>query len=141
MPSSSCLDYLFDVRDNALLAQRWTAGYTRETFAENQQVFYAVTRCLEIVSEATRRLPQEMCDSHPEIPWRAIMDAGNVYRHRYDDVAENAVWRTVQHSLPPLLAVIESEIAAITAFASQEPIQSPEPEEPQPRPHAPDIEP
>jgi uncharacterized protein with HEPN domain len=139
MPSSSCLDYLLDIRDNALLAQRWTAGYTRETFAENQQVFYAATRCLEIVSEAARRLPQELRDNHPELPWRAIMDAGNVYRHGYDYVAENAVWHTVQHSLPPLLAVVESELANITAFATQELTPSPEP--PQPRPDEPDTEP
>ncbi len=82
-----------------------------------------------------------MRDSHPELPWRAIMDAGNVYRHGYDYVAENAVLHTVQHSLPPLLAVVESELANITAFATPEPMPSPETEEPQPRPDEPDIEP
>lgn len=55
MPSKSSLDYLFDIRDNAQLAQQWTETQTRETFAQNRQLFYAVTRCLEIVSEATRR--------------------------------------------------------------------------------------
>jgi len=113
MPSSSSLDYLFDIRDNALLAQQWTVGYTYETFQENQQLVYAVIRCLEIISEATRRLPRELRDRHPELPWRAIMDSGNFYRHRYDNVAEDYLWRTVQRSLHPLLAVVESEIAAL----------------------------
>jgi uncharacterized protein with HEPN domain len=27
-------------------------------------------------------------DRHPELPWRAIMGIGNVYRHNYDNVAE-----------------------------------------------------
>lgn len=39
------------------------------------------------------------------------MGLGNVYRHDYDNVAEGFVWRTVQHSLAPLLAFVESEIA------------------------------
>jgi uncharacterized protein with HEPN domain len=105
------MDGLCAIRDNIRLAQEWTANDTSETFTENQQLFYAVTRCLEIVSEASRRLPQELRDRHPELPWRAIADAGNVYRHAYDNVAEDAVWRTVQHSLPSLMAVVESEIA------------------------------
>jgi uncharacterized protein with HEPN domain len=43
------------------------------------------------------------------------MGVGNVYRHDYDNVAEDFVWRTVQHSLDPLLAVVEREIAGLAA--------------------------
>jgi hypothetical protein len=39
------------------------------------------------------------------------MDVGNVYRHAYDNVSEDAVWRTVRQRLPELLAAIEEEIA------------------------------
>ena len=41
------------------------------------------------------------------------MDTGNVYRHDYDNVAEEIVWRTVQHSLGTLLAAIEEESARL----------------------------
>ena len=41
------------------------------------------------------------------------MGVGNVYRHDYDNVAEELVWRTLQHSLGPLLAVVEGEIARL----------------------------
>jgi uncharacterized protein with HEPN domain len=54
-----------------------------------------------------------MRERHPELPWRAIMGPGNVYRHEYDNVAEDYVWRTVQQSLAPLLAAIEDEIACL----------------------------
>jgi type I restriction enzyme S subunit len=37
-------------------------------------------------------------------------DPGNVYRHDYDNVAEEIVWRTVQHNLAPLLAAVEREL-------------------------------
>jgi len=49
-------------------------------------------------------------DRHAELPWRAIMGVGNVYRHDYDNVAEEIVWRTVQHSLAPLLVAVEAEM-------------------------------
>jgi uncharacterized protein with HEPN domain len=112
MPSDRDRLALHDIRDNARLAQEFVKGFSPEAFEADRRTFYAVTRCLEIVSEAARRLSPALRDRHPEIPWRAIMGVGNVYRHDYDNVAEEFVWRTVQHSLAPLLAVVESEIAA-----------------------------
>ena len=76
MPSKSPLHPLLDIRDNARLAQQWTESQTLESFSDNLMIFYAVTRCLEIVSEASRRLPAALRDSYPELPWRAIMDVG-----------------------------------------------------------------
>jgi uncharacterized protein with HEPN domain len=73
-------------------------------------IFYAVTRAVEIISEASRRLPPSLRERHPQLPWRAIMDVGNVYRHDYDSVAEEYVWRTVNQSLDPLLIVVIEEI-------------------------------
>lgn len=47
---------------------------------------------------------------HPNPPWRAIMGAANVYRHDDDNVDEGQLWRTVNHSLPSLIAAKEREL-------------------------------
>jgi uncharacterized protein with HEPN domain len=73
---------MYDIRDNARLAQKWTASHTQESFENDQLTFYAVTRSLEIVSAASRRIPKEVRDRHPELPWQKIMGVGNVYRQR-----------------------------------------------------------
>lgn len=112
---------LFDIRDNIRLAQQFVAGMSQDEFAADRRTFYAVARCLEIVSEAARRLPASVRNRHPELPWRAIMGAGNVYRHDYDNVAEDIVWRTVQQSLAPLLAAVESEISRLPGGPAEEP--------------------
>jgi Ribonuclease HepT-like len=41
------------------LAARFLEGFTYETFCDDLKTFYAVTRALEIISEASRRLPNE----------------------------------------------------------------------------------
>ena len=110
MPSDQTRLALYDIRDNGKLAQDFVAGISFEKFRDNRIFFYAVTRALEIISEAARRLPAELRDRHPQLPWRAIMGVGNVYRHNYDTVAEEYVWRTVHESLPALSAVVEAEI-------------------------------
>jgi uncharacterized protein with HEPN domain len=113
MPSDQTRLALVAIIDNARLAQGFVAELSQEAFEADRRTFYAVTRCLEIISEASRRLPAALRDRHPELPWRAIMGIGNVYRHDYDNVAEDQVWRTVHHSLPLLLSVVESELAVL----------------------------
>jgi signal transduction histidine kinase len=39
-----------------------------------------VIRCLEIISEASRRLPEALKDRHPSMPWKEMAGAGNIYR-------------------------------------------------------------
>ena len=74
---------------------------------------YAVTRCLEIISEASRRLPDDLKARHLSIAWRDMAGAGNIYRHDYEDVAAEHVWDAVQIDLPPLRAVTAQELAAV----------------------------
>ena len=95
------------------LATHFTEGSTEVGFRADLRTVYAVTRCLEIISEASRRLPAEMKARHPSIAWKDVAGAGNVYRHDYEDVVAQHVWDTVQIDLPPLRAAIERELADI----------------------------
>lgn len=72
-----------------------------------------MTRCFEIVSEASRRLPDELKARHPDIPWRDIAGAGNIYRHSYEDVLEQILWRTLQQSVESLRQAVESELVRL----------------------------
>lgn len=108
--SSDSKAYLFHIRDNIILAESFIDGFDYERFRDNLLVFYAVTRALEIVSEASRRLPAAMKEQYPEIPWAVVAGAGSVYRHDYEDVLQRRVWVTMQKDLPRLRAVVEREL-------------------------------
>jgi uncharacterized protein with HEPN domain len=112
MPSDASQSerWLHHIRHNIELAQRFVGGLAYEEFRDNDLVFYAVTRCLEIISEASRRLPREMKERHPHIPWGEMAAAGNIYRHDYEDVDQRLVWGTVHDRLPPMLVVVETEL-------------------------------
>ena len=88
-PSERASVALAAILENARLARTFTAGRTEETFEADRRTFYAVTRCLEVISEASRRVSPALRERHPESPWRAIMGVGNVYRHYYDNVDES----------------------------------------------------
>ena len=104
---------LRDILHHIQLAMQFVEGLDREAFKADIRSIYAVTRCLEIISEASRRLPAELKARYPTISWRQMAAAGNVYRHDYEDVAAHFVWDTVERALPPLRAVVEAEIARL----------------------------
>jgi len=112
MPSKSSepKKRLLHIRDNIYLARKFVEGLDYEAFRDNLLIFYAVTRCLEIISEASRHLPDDMKARHPDIPWTEMAGAGNVYRHDYEDVQQRLVWGTVHRRLPALLAAVELEL-------------------------------
>ncbi len=101
---------LSDIRDAIHSARQFVDGLSYEAFKESRLHFFAVTRALEIVSEASRRPPDSFRERHPALPWRDIRDAGNAYRHSYDNVVEAIVWKSVQRDLSPLLDVAELEL-------------------------------
>jgi len=109
MPSKNPLVPLRDIRDNIRLAQSFVEGFSLRQFKGDTRTIYAVIRCLEIISEASRRLPAALKKQHPHIPWQDIAGAGNVYRHDYEEISTVMLWNTVK-VLPDLQNVVEQEL-------------------------------
>jgi len=118
MPSTrsrSPIETLTDIEQNIELAWAFTEGMSYEDFCADRRTVYAVTRCFEIISEASRRLPKQLKARHSKIPWSDIAGAGSVYRHSYEDVLEQILWYTLKHGLEPLKAVAEEELRRLEA--------------------------
>jgi len=106
MAGRSALVPLTDIRDAVRRIERYTRGKDLASFRRDELVNDAVERCLEIISEASRRLPEELKSRHPDIPWRKVAGLGNVFRHEYDAVSTPLVWEIVHEHLPPLKRAI-----------------------------------
>jgi uncharacterized protein with HEPN domain len=79
-------------------------------FVADTKTVYAVVRALEIVSEATRRLPSELKARYPEIDWVAISASDNVYRHEYEGVDEALIWYTARNGTEALRRMATAEL-------------------------------
>lgn len=100
MPSRDPKQRLHAILDNIDAARSFVADPSFERFAGDLKTVYAVGRALEIISEASRRLPDEIRRRHPEIDWRALAGLGNVYRHDYDVVDARLMWLTTSVDCP-----------------------------------------
>lgn len=111
MPSEKESRFLREMLDNIALAEQFAGGLSYESLRDDLRTLYAVIRSLEIISEASRRLSDELKRRHPDTPWKEMAAAGNFYRHNYEEVTSLRVWKTLREDLPPLRAVIEQELA------------------------------
>jgi uncharacterized protein with HEPN domain len=75
-----------------------------DQFEADWQRQWLVVRGLEITSEASRHLPEDLKARHPHIPWRKVAGIGNVLRHNYENVAPAVIWKLAQTDLPELLS-------------------------------------
>ena len=112
MPSEKESGVLREVLRNIKLAEQFTQGHTLATLQVDEKTLYAVVRSLEIISEASRRLTDELKARHANIEWREMAAAGNVYRHSYEDVTARRVWKTLHDHLPALRTVVEKELGS-----------------------------
>jgi uncharacterized protein with HEPN domain len=88
--------------------ERVSSDATRDRYLADEDLQDIVERRLERLSEAVRRLPDDMTAIRPEIPWRRIADLGNVLRHAYDRVDQTRLWEIIVKDLPPLRQAIDA---------------------------------
>jgi uncharacterized protein with HEPN domain len=105
---------LQSVLKNIDLARGFIASASFSDFQADRRTMYATVRCLEIISEASRRLPDDLKARHPRLPWTDIVASGDIYCYQYHDVRDEEVWRTVQEDLEPLRIVVEQELERLT---------------------------
>lgn len=78
-----------------------------------------VERCIEIISEASRHIPDDVRSAYPEVPWPKVRDIGNILRHGYWSIDNLIVWRVVTLSLPELRTVLESMLTRLPPDPSE----------------------
>jgi uncharacterized protein with HEPN domain len=82
------------------------AGHDFDSFRSNRRVRQLIERNLEIISEASRRLPEELQQKEPDIDWKAIAGIGNVLRHDDHESHPRILWETCRKDLKPLKTAV-----------------------------------
>ncbi len=100
-------DSLEDIREAAQKALDFVQGMAYEDFLADDKTVFAVVRALEIVGEATKRIPPEIRDLDSRVPWRPMAGIRDKLIHDYMTVDLEVVWKTVTEDLPPLLPMIQ----------------------------------
>jgi uncharacterized protein with HEPN domain len=77
---------LSDIIDSIDAIHSLLEGKTFEDMASDRVTKAAFERFLEILSEASRHIPETLKAKAPDVPWRRVGDIGNHLRHAYHRV-------------------------------------------------------
>ena len=102
----SYTDFLDDMIDAVDKAEKFIAGLDYDGFISDDKSVFAVIRALEIIGEASKRIPNQVKKEHPNIAWREIAGMRDKLTHDYFGVDAKVVWRTVKDDLPGLRSAL-----------------------------------
>ncbi len=100
-------DYLHDISTAIAEAQEFTCEMTYEIFASDRKTINAVIRSLEVLGEATKRIPTSFRQEHPEIPWSKMAGMRDILIHDYMGVDLKTVWKVAKERMPELQTLLE----------------------------------
>ncbi len=94
--------FLADMREFCRRIAHYIEGRSQEELFTEQMRLDAVLRNLELLGEAAKRIPSDIQQRHPEIPWRRVAGLRDVLAHAYFGLDEATLWQTVSESVPAL---------------------------------------
>jgi uncharacterized protein with HEPN domain len=82
-----------------------------DAFQADDKTVSAVTRKLEILGEAVKGIPEEVRQTHPDLPWKEMAGMRDKLIHFYFGVDHNLIWKTIKDRLPKVKFEIQKMLA------------------------------
>lgn len=108
------VDHLNDILVAITDIEEFIRGMTYEVFAKDKRTVNAVIRSLEVLGEATKRIPTSFRQEHQDIPWSRMAGMRDVLIHDYMGVDLKTVWKVAEDRLSELKPLIEILISDAT---------------------------
>jgi uncharacterized protein with HEPN domain len=103
-PAISLLQMLKTAEEAVAMAR----GRARADLDTDRMLELSLIRLTEVIGEAAGRVPREVQQAHPEIPWALAITMRNRLIHGYDAVDLDALWDTITDDLPPLITQLRA---------------------------------
>ena len=94
--------FIEDILENIINIEEFSLNITKEKFQKNKLKQSAIIRCLEIIGEATKNIPNSFRENYPEISWKKIAGLRDIIIHAYFEIDLDITWEIITKDLPIL---------------------------------------
>jgi len=98
----SLLDFLNHIYAECCFVLENTENKTKEEFLKDEVLIRAAVRSLEVIGEATKKLPIDFRTKHPHINWNEMAGMRDILIHNYFGIDYDVVWNTIQNDISQL---------------------------------------
>ena len=95
-------DFLIDIRKEIEHIEKFSNGVDYEGLQEDEKTLYAIVRCLEIIGEAAKKIPDDVRKKYPRIPWKEMAGMRDKLIHDYFGIDYDILWETIATAIPRL---------------------------------------
>lgn len=99
-------DFIKDILDSIQDIKFFTKDMSFEEFAKDKKTINAVIRSIEVIGEASKKIPKSIRERYPAIPWRKVSGMRDKMIHEYFGVDVEILWKTIKEDIPPLESLI-----------------------------------
>lgn len=101
--------YLNDIHQSCKDIIDFTNEHNYDSFIKDKKTIYAVIRALEIIGEASKKVPVQLRKRYPDIQWKSMAGMRDILIHDYFGINYKIVWNVID-KLPNLVNNLEQVI-------------------------------
>jgi len=105
------IEYLHHILDECLFILTTTSDMTKDQMLDSEVMKRAIVRSLEIIGEATKKIPADIKLKYPTISWKNIAGMRDRLIHDYVGINYSIVWDVVKNIIPDMHKQISKIIA------------------------------
>lgn len=87
-------------------ARDYVKDHTLNTLSADRLRLRAFERVMECLGEAVKRLPNDLRERYPQVPWKKVAGMRDYLSHGYDDVQYVTLWDALHLHFPLLEDVV-----------------------------------
>ena len=106
-------DYLQDISDSIDDIENFVKGMGFEEFRKDRKTVNAVVRSIEVIGEASKRVPRAMKAKFAGVPWKLMAGMRDKLIHEYFGVDVEILWKTAKDDIPPLKPLIQRMLESL----------------------------
>jgi len=92
-------DYIQDILDSIEDIENFIQEMSFDDFKDDRKTINAVVRSIEIIGEASKKIPKRLRDSRPEIPWKKMAGMRDKLTHAYFGIDLEIIWKVASEEI------------------------------------------